>query len=716
MSQQDKHVVSRLPDGRNRLLNRPRTARTMRRGFRMSGRVLAFCIVLIALAFLPGGVAAMMPVANFTANPLSGTAPLSVTFTDLSVNTTNWAWDFDNNGVVDNTTPSPVYTYTAAGTYSVNLTASNSDGSNSNVKSGYITVTAASQPDLKVTFLVPSYGGAAAGYVFEREPNTLRVTLQNIGTADAPASVLQVNSSDGFSGTVAVPAISTGSTAYVSIDDTYVRPTVASGSVTYTVTIDPDNLVAESDEANNVYTRTRPVIWNGYKGKALYMDGGANSSTYKTYDIHGGLVYSFGSSYYRSGSYGGSWTMYNVTWNGTQPYVPAGATVKEARLYLPYTWDNSNQMPNNVNVKFDGTDISSSYQHWYWDRGNFGGWGAFTYGLLTYDVTSLYQKNGTNYVNFTRVGDTDKLSLYGMTLAVVYEDQNASRKQIFINENFDLLGADQTAYATNETEAMAYLEFSGQTIDTANAAQVNLTTFVPSGEGPEGNLYVNGNEVATTVWNYGATDQPVGEDGSPQVAVDSRNVKSYLAAENNVVGIQSTYRSGGQPCMVAAQAFLIADYGPVAQFTATPLTGTTKPLSVTFTDQSVGATGWLWDFGDGTSSTEENPTHTYSVNNTYSVKLTVTGAAGTDYLEKAAYVQVGPSLGPLPGYTTMPRDLNNDGLYEDLTGNGKSNYVDLQQFFTSMDWIAQNEPTHPFDFSGNNKIGYTDLQKLFATF
>jgi len=44
-------------------------------------------------------------------------------------------------------------------------------------------------------------------------------------------------------------------------------------------------------------------------------------------------------------------------------------------------------------------------------------------------------------------------------------------------------------------------------------------------------------------------------------------------------------------------------------------------LSVDFSDSSVGALSWFWDFGDGNTSTLQNPTHTYATNGTYDVKL-----------------------------------------------------------------------------------------------
>jgi len=52
-------------------------------------------------------------------------------------------------------------------------------------------------------------------------------------------------------------------------------------------------------------------------------------------------------------------------------------------------------------------------------------------------------------------------------------------------------------------------------------------------------------------------------------------------------------------------------------------------LPVDFTDQSTGATSWLWDFGDGTSSSEQNPSHAYTAPGNYTVTLTVANHCGS---------------------------------------------------------------------------------------
>ena len=82
-----------------------------------------------------------IPVANFTATPTTGDAPLTVSFRDTSTNSpTSWAWDFDTvtGTTTDSTLQNPSNTYTA-GTYTVKLTATNSTGSGS--KTATITVT-----------------------------------------------------------------------------------------------------------------------------------------------------------------------------------------------------------------------------------------------------------------------------------------------------------------------------------------------------------------------------------------------------------------------------------------------------------------------------------------------------------------------------------------------------------------------------------------------
>ncbi|TFG49068.1 MAG: PKD domain-containing protein, partial [Gemmatimonadales bacterium] len=88
--------------------------------------------------------------------------------------------------------------------------------------------------------------------------------------------------------------------------------------------------------------------------------------------------------------------------------------------------------------------------------------------------------------------------------------------------------------------------------------------------------------------------------------------------------------------MVDAAAAVDAGTGPlppVAELTSSTESGC-APLSVDFTDLSTGEiSGWVWDFGDGASSTEQNPGHTFTDAGSFTVALEVTGPGGSDTFE-----------------------------------------------------------------------------------
>lgn len=75
---------------------------------------------------------------------------------------------------------------------------------------------------------------------------------------------------------------------------------------------------------------------------------------------------------------------------------------------------------------------------------------------------------------------------------------------------------------------------------------------------------------------------------------------------------------------------------------AATLTGGDAPLTVQFTDQTTGdINGWWWFFGDGQTSREENPSHTYTTNGTYTVSLTAFVSGEPQTMTKDDYIRVG---------------------------------------------------------------------------
>ncbi len=95
-------------------------------------------------------------------------------------------------------------------------------------------------------------------------------------------------------------------------------------------------------------------------------------------------------------------------------------------------------------------------------------------------------------------------------------------------------------------------------------------------------------------------------------------------------------------CSSSAEITVVVNESPTSLFSALPLQGC-APLTVAFTDESLLAASWLWDFGDLTTSTQQNPSHTYTEPGLYDVTLTVTSADGCiDTLVISGLIEVFP--------------------------------------------------------------------------
>lgn len=85
----------------------------------------------------------------------------------------------------------------------------------------------------------------------------------------------------------------------------------------------------------------------------------------------------------------------------------------------------------------------------------------------------------------------------------------------------------------------------------------------------------------------------------------------------------------------------------------TDVTSGKVPLTVRFTDTSTGGpTSWKWNFGDGATSTAQNPSHTYSTAGTYSVTLVATNGTVSDDFEKS----ITAGNGPTASFTASPTE------------------------------------------------------------
>ena len=109
--------------------------------------------------------------------------------------------------------------------------------------------------------------------------------------------------------------------------------------------------------------------------------------------------------------------------------------------------------------------------------------------------------------------------------------------------------------------------------------------------------------------------------------------------------MRALHRSVLITCAIGLVAVLMVACGPgapAASFTAAPLSGD-APLTVKFTDASENEpTEWLWDFGDGSVTSEQNPVHTYAAPGSYHVRLTATNEDGSSAATISQSIEVGP--------------------------------------------------------------------------
>ena len=107
------------------------------------------------------------------------------------------------------------------------------------------------------------------------------------------------------------------------------------------------------------------------------------------------------------------------------------------------------------------------------------------------------------------------------------------------------------------------------------------------------------NNPTSWLWNFG-DGSPTSAVQNPQHVYASPGVYTVTLTSSNQYGTNTVAKTG----VINATALAVQ---PIAGFVATPLIGS-APLAVQFTDTSQNIpTAWLWDFGDGTFSTLQNP-------------------------------------------------------------------------------------------------------------
>lgn len=140
--------------------------------------------------------------------------------------------------------------------------------------------------------------------------------------------------------------------------------------------------------------------------------------------------------------------------------------------------------------------------------------------------------------------------------------------------------------------------------------------------------------------------------GSEGIDFTGRFIESIKLIVTDLVFIYGFEPSQGAYTIITVQGVVNIEYGGTppldANFSATPNKGA-APLTVNFTDQSTGTIdSWNWSFGDGLSSNEQEPSHTYNESGRYTVTLTVTGHDKSDTETKTDYIKVSYAAKAMP--------------------------------------------------------------------
>jgi gliding motility-associated-like protein len=146
-------------------------------------------------------------------------------------------------------------------------------------------------------------------------------------------------------------------------------------------------------------------------------------------------------------------------------------------------------------------------------------------------------------------------------------------------------------------------------------------------------------------WDYG--------DGSPVDVGIKNGQHTYTIPGKHTVLLTNTF--AGCNGFISHDIYVVNP--PVASFTGVNMISCKPPLTTTFTNTSTGASSWVWDFGDGTTSNLQNPPpHTYTVYFDYTVRLTALSASGCSTAAQQVVHVDKPTVGinGMPAYGCAP--------------------------------------------------------------
>ncbi len=557
------------------------------------------------------------PSAAFVGSPTSGCAPFTVNFTDQSTgDITSWSWNFGDGGT--STAQNPSHQYTTAGTRTVSLTVTGPGGNDTETKIGYITVNVA--PTAGFT------GSPTSGEV----PLAVNFTNQSSG-----ATSYLWNFGDTQTSTATNPSHS-----YTSAG-------------TYTVTLTATNSCGSDDEIKTNYitvTCTPPVA--GFVGSPTSGDApltvnftdqstGATSWAWDFGDGVGTSTLQNPSYIYTStGTYTVSLTVTNSC--GSDPEVKTGYIT--VTCTAPVADFSGSPTSGNVPLTVDFTDLSSgSPTSWSWNFGD--GVGTSTAQNPSYNYTSV----GTYTVTLTA---TNSCGSDGETKTAYIDVTEAGGYATLPYSTGFESGSFDEYWFTQSSNSEGRIQITTANIPHSGSYHMTMDDNTSGGLYVQNEAWLNVNlagkaDVELSFWWKEWSDETHTQDG----IYFSDNGGSSFTKVNNLSGATTTWQEivldldnlastyglsltstfvikfqqyDNYPIASDGMAFddisvTSLESPPVADFSGSPTSGV-APLTVNFSDLSSGnPTSWSWTFGDGGSSTAQNPSYQYDDPGTYTV-------------------------------------------------------------------------------------------------
>ncbi len=541
---------------------------------------------------LPGGFTINnAPSASFYGTPLSGTAPLTVIFTDTSVNNpTSWNWSFGDGTF--STTQNAAHTYSQGGGYTVSLTVTTDKGTGTLTRPDYVIVNGAKIGIFRTT---------TGDWKLDFNNTGVVTTAFHFGTMGDTPQVGDWNG-DGISD-AAVFQPSNGNWYLNYFKDSIVDKTFNFGTTGDTPQVGDWNGDGTTD-IGVFRPSNRNWILDITKSGVVYkrISFGSMGDIPVTGDWNGDGTTDIG--VFRPSN--GNWIL-DITKTGVVYKRISFGSMGDIPVTGDWNGDGTTDIgvfrPSNGNWILDITKSGVVYK-----RISFGSMGDIPVtgdwnGDGTTDIGVFRPSTGNWILETTKTGVVYKRIHFGTT---------TDSPKVGIWTTGKLVPDEFDANFTNATPRTGTVPLTVQFTDKS------IT-----------------NTRLTCAWDF---------DNNGIVDSTARNPSyTYTSAGDYTVNL-TVRNSAGSDTEVKINFVTVNPQpsAPVAAFTADPVSGT-SPLTVRFTSQSTGRAPltYAWDFGDGTTSAIENPVHTYTSTKktqTYTVILTITNTLGSMTVKKNAYI------------------------------------------------------------------------------